>query len=168
MLHSFHNLLLIQIPASQPNPTISKLKGFRVAQFNIASLPKHYEELLIYMRDEPFDILTLNETRLNNSIPDCEVQMPDYDIIRSDRNRNGGGVAVYITTVITYTIRKDLLQDPLEFLCIEVKKPKSKPLLILTWYRPSSAKIELFGKNFLKLIDNEDEDIIITGDLNKY
>ena len=149
----------------QPVP---KLKGFRVAQINIASLPKHYEELLIYMRDEPFDILTLNETRLDNSILDCEVQIPGYDIIRSYRNRNGGGVAMYIRTVIPYIIRKDLSQDTLELLSIEVKKPKSKPLLISTWYRPPSAKIELFEKfeNFLKLIDNEDKDIIITGDLN--
>ena len=119
------------------------------------------------MRDEPFDILTLNETRLDNSILDCEVQIPGYDIIRSDRNRNGGGVAMYIRTVIPYIIRKDLSQDTLELLSIEVKKPKSKPLLISTWYRPPSAKIELFEKfeNFLKLIDNEDKDIIITGDL---
>ena len=53
-------------------------------------------------------------------------------------------------------------------LSIEVKKPKSKPLLISTWYRPPNAKIELFQKfeNFLKLIDNEDKDIIITRDLN--
>ena len=155
-------------PVKQPNPTLPKLKGFKVAQLNIAGLPKYYEELLIYMRDEPFDILTLNETRLDSSILDCEVQIPGYDIIRSDRNRYGGGVAIYIRTIIPYIIRKDLLQDTLELLCIEVRKPKSKPVLISTWYRPPSAKIELFQKfeNFLKLIDNEDKDIIITGDLN--
>ena len=69
---------------------------------------------------------------------------------------------------IPYIIRKDLSRDTLELLSIEVKKPKSKPLLISTWYRPPSAKTELFQKfeNFLKLIDNEDKDIIITGDLN--
>ncbi len=56
----------------QPNPTLPKLKGFKVAQLNIASLPKHYEELFIYMRDEPFDIglLTLNETRLDSTFLD--------------------------------------------------------------------------------------------------
>ena len=120
------------------------------------------------MRDEPFDILTLNETRLDSTFLDCEVQIPGYDIVRSDRNRYGGGVAIYIRTIIPYIIRKDLLQDTLELLCIEVRKPKSKPVLISTWYRPPSAKIELFQKfeNFLKLIDNEDKDIIITGDLN--
>ena len=70
------------------------------------------------MRDEPFDILTLNETRLDSSILDCEVQIPGYDIIRSDRNRYGGGVVIYIRTIIPYIIRKDLLQDTLELLCI--------------------------------------------------
>ncbi|CAB4037673.1 RNA-directed DNA polymerase from transposon BS, partial [Paramuricea clavata] len=71
-------------------------------------------------------------------------------------------------TIIPYIVREDLLQDTLELLCIEVRKPKSKPVLISTWYRPPSAKIELFQKfeNFLKLIDNEDKDIIITGYLN--
>ena len=120
------------------------------------------------MHNQPFDILTLNETGLDRSILDSEVQIPGYDIIRSDRNRYGGGVAIYIRTVIPYVIRKDLLQDTLELLGIEVKKPKSKPLLISTWYRPPRAKIELFQmfENFLKLIDNEDKDIIITGDLN--
>ena len=75
------------------------------------------------MRDGPFNILTLNETRLDNSILDCEVQIPDYDIIRCDRNRNGGGVAMYIKTVIPYIIRKDLSRDTLELFRIEVKKP---------------------------------------------
>ena len=120
------------------------------------------------MHNQPFDILTLNETRLDSSILDSEVQIPGYDIIRSDRNRYGGGVAIYIRTVIPYVIRKDLLQDTLELLSIEVRKSKSKPVLISTWYRPPSAKIELFQmfENFLKLIDNEDKGIIITGDLN--
>ncbi len=62
MLHPpppLHKPVTITInPVKQPNPTLPKLKGFKVAQLNIASLPKHYEELFIYMRDEPFDILT--------------------------------------------------------------------------------------------------------------
>ena len=55
-------------------------------------------------------------------------------------------------------------------ICIEVKKPKSKPLLIATWYRPPNSSIELFSyfnlKKFLQLVDDENKEIIITGDLN--
>ena len=46
----------------------SKLGGFKVAQLNIASLPKHHSELLVCMQNKPFDILTLNETRLDDSV----------------------------------------------------------------------------------------------------
>ena len=42
-----------------------ELKGFKVCQINIASLIKHYDELLIYMQNKLFDIMTLNETRWN-------------------------------------------------------------------------------------------------------
>ena len=31
-----------------------------------------------------------------------EISMCGYDIVRKDRNRNGGGVALYITNVIDY------------------------------------------------------------------
>ena len=48
------------------------------------------------MQDKPFDILTLNQTRLDDSILDSEIKISGYDIICRDRNRYGGGVAMYI------------------------------------------------------------------------
>ncbi len=53
------------------------------------------------------------------------------------------------------------MQDALELLCIEIRKPKSKTLLV--W--PPSSKIELFKsfENFLEQIDDENKDIVITG-----
>ena len=85
-----------------------------------------------------------------------------------DRNRNGGGVATYIRNNIPYIIRQDLVSEAIELLCIEVRKPKSKPLLIATWYRPPNSSHDLFYKfeNFLKLAEDENMEIIITGDLN--
>ena len=51
---------------------------------------------------------------------------------------------------------------------LEINKPKSKALIISTWYRPPSANIELLDyiNNFLQKVDDEDKDIIITGDFN--
>ena len=145
-----------------------KLKGFKVCQLNIASLIKHYDELLLYMQSKPFDIITLNETRLDSSVLNGEIEIPGYDIVRRDRNRNGGGVGMYIISHIPYTIRKDLFPDNLELICVEIKKPKSKPFLITTWYRPPNSSVELFSEfeNFLKLLEDENKEIIITGNLN--
>ena len=55
-----------------------------------------------------------------------------------------------------------------EAICLEINKPKSKALIISTWYRPPSANIELldYFNNFLQKVDDKDKDIIITGDFN--
>ena len=83
---------------------------------------KHYDELLLYMQNKHFDIITLNETRLDSSVLNGEIEIPGYDIVRRDRNRSGGGVAMYIRSNIPYTIRKDLFPDNLELICVEIKK----------------------------------------------
>ena len=76
--------------------SFSKLKGFKIGQINIASLVKHHHELLVYMQSKSLDVFTVNETRLDISVLDCEVEIPGYDIVRLDRNRNGGWVAIFI------------------------------------------------------------------------
>jgi exonuclease III len=53
----------------------------------------------------PFDILAINETKLDSSISDSEIYIHGYTIIRKDRNRNGGGIAIYIK--IIYPILKE-------------------------------------------------------------
>ena len=62
-------------------------------------------------------------------------------------------------------IRQDLVIDSLELLCIEVRK---QTCLIATWYRPPNSSNDLFQKfeHFLKLVDDENIEIIIAGDLN--
>ena len=62
----------------------------------------------------------------------------------------------------------DLNKDDIEFLTIEINKDKIKPFLISTWYRPPNSSIDLFNKfeNILRLIDIEEKESIILGDLN--
>ena len=60
------------------------------------------------------DVLALNETRLDSSISDDLVSIEGYDILRSDRNRNGGGVCIYVRCYINYKNRPDLIPKDLE------------------------------------------------------
>jgi len=69
----------------------SRLKGFKIAALNITSLVKHIDDLRVVMLDSPIDMLAINETRLDSSIPDNEVNISGYSIVRNDRNRSGGG-----------------------------------------------------------------------------
>ena len=63
--------------------------GFKLASLNIASLPKHIDELTVLLSDDPLDISSINETKLDDSFSDDEVYIPGYDIIRRDREHNG-------------------------------------------------------------------------------
>ena len=60
-----------------------ELKGFKVCQINIASLIKHYDELLIYMQNKLFYIITLNETRLDSSVLNGEIEIRSLVMILS-------------------------------------------------------------------------------------
>lgn len=52
------------------SPTVNDLQGFVMAHLNIASLPKHIDELRLQLTKKPLDILSINETRLDDTIND--------------------------------------------------------------------------------------------------
>ena len=94
-----------------------------MAMLNITSLPKHIDEICVLLASKNFDILALNETRLDHSISGDLVSIPNYDIIRNDRNRNGGGVCIYIRNSISYRNLSYTIPDSLEAAALEIHKP---------------------------------------------
>ena len=120
------------------------------------------------MQSQTLDLLALSETRLDNTFTDSAVSIDGYTLIRRDRCRGGGGVAMYVRNVIDFKIRSDLSDPDLEFLCIEIQKPKAKPFLISNWYRPPNSPIELSDKFevLLAKIEAENVESNILGDIN--
>ena len=51
---------------------------------NITSLPKHIDELRVLLASGPIDVLAINETRLDSSISDSEMHIPNYVLVRCD------------------------------------------------------------------------------------
>ena len=107
-------------------PSLPKIRGFKIAFLNTCSLTCHYDELWVFMEGRAIDILGLNETTLDNTIADSQFDIEGYDILRRDRNRNGGDrVAFYVAQSLTYVNRQDLLShEDLEILTVEIKKTK--------------------------------------------
>ena len=97
------------------------------------------------MSTNSVDILAINKTRLDCTISNGQINIPGYVIERKDRNRSGGGAALYIRNIINYK-RFSHQEDDLEFLCIQVSKPKIKPFLVGTWYIPPGSTIETIAK----------------------
>ena len=113
-----------------------------MAALNIVSLEAHTDEHRIYMHSKGIDILAINESRLSSSISNGEVSIPDYILERNDRNRDGGGAALYIRNTINYEHLHDYDDDKLEWLGIKVNKFMTKPFIVGTWYRPPDANAE--------------------------
>ena len=59
--------------------------------------------------------MCLVETWLGSEVLDNEVLIPNYSIVRLDRNRHGGGVAMYIHDSVPYNVLPNGSAD-LEFL----------------------------------------------------
>ena len=152
----------------QPKLGIPLTRGFKIASINLASLYRNIDQLRIYMLSNTVGILPINETRLDSSTQNGEVNIPGYTLERKDRNRNGGGVALYIRDSINYKRLNDLPDDNIELISIQVSKPKTKPFIVCTWYRPPGSTTELMNRfeDVLQKLDSYHMEVDIIGDLN--
>ena len=134
-----------------------------MACLNINSLVSHIDDLRVVMSQfKDIDILAINETILDATIKDGEVHLPGYDVVRKDRESNGrnGSVCIYV--------RSNIIVLNLECLTVEISKPRLKPLLVSTWYRPPQSSPGLFS-TFERIIDKTDAEnleLYLMGDLN--
>ena len=75
--------------------------GLNVCCLNVNSLLKHVDEVRIFCETHKPHILCLNETKLSKEINDEDLQIENYHtIFRKDRDRHGGGVAIYVSDTI--------------------------------------------------------------------
>ena len=78
------------------------------------------------------------------------------------------GIFIYVRDSINFKPRDDIPVDGLELICVETEPPKSKPFLVIAWYRPPSDPVGSFDKleKALAFLDREGKEIILLGDTN--
>ena len=120
-------------------------RNFKLASLNINKLTTHIDELRLFLAHNEIDILSINGTKLNETISDNEVNILGYDIVPRDRTTgSGGGVCFYVKKSIKFTVRNDLNMVTLENLSLEIQQPRSKPFVVVTWHRPPDSSIGIF------------------------
>ena len=116
-------LKILSLPARSLLPKINHLRGVCLS--------------------ESFDVIAVTETWLSLDISDSEVGIPGYSLVRKDRNRHGGGVAIYISTSISYSPLQ--LQHPdLELVTAECYFGVHL-LTIAGFYRPPSSSTDVMS-----------------------
>ena len=102
--------------------------------------------------------MAVNETKIDSKVDDQLIAIDDFSLLRNDRNRQGGGVALYVRNTVGFRPRKDFPNKSLEIICIEVEPPHSNPFIVIAWYRPPSEPNSCFDslqENLSFLIERE-------------
>ena len=141
-------------------------KGLHFLHININSLLPRIDELKCIANKTKAAIIGITESKLDHTVPDLKVNLPGYDILRCNRNRNGGGVACYIRKDLCFNTR-GLNCKVIENIIFDKILPKSKPITICVFYRPPNQAnfMELIVKSF-SLLNLKDNEIYLLGDFN--
>ena len=133
-------------------------KGLHFLHININSLLSKKDEIRCIANKTKAAIIGITESKLDHTVPDSEVNFPGYDILRCDRNRNGGGVACYIRKDLCFNTRT-LHCKEIENLVLYILLLKLKPITVGVFYRPPNQAelMDLMVEKFsnLNLKDNE-------------
>lgn len=124
------------------------------------------EELKILANKTKASVICISETWIDETVTNSEIKIPGYNVIRKDRNKNGGGVCMYIITGVAYNQRTDLAHDSLEAIWCDILLPKTKPFIIGCCYRPPKQTyfVELLEECISKV--GSEMEVLILGDMN--
>ena len=77
----------------QPNnkSKIFRKRGMHFTHININSILPKIDELRLIASETKCILISASETKLDETIPDEEIKIQGYNLIRNDRNRNGEG-----------------------------------------------------------------------------
>ena len=143
-----------------------KSKGLHFIGLNARSLLPKVSELRLFSQKVKPATISVSETWLDDSITDAEIELPGYSLERKDRNRQGGGVCLYIRNDLAYNRRSDLDTFDIESVWIHIHLPKTKPILIASVYRPPNQTDFLSTLEELLKTTEPSEETYILGDIN--
>ena len=158
-----------------PN-SLSKIKELRIGNankviignLNINSIRNKFEQLketvLKYI-----DILVVTETKLDETFLESLFLMDGFSKpYRLDRNKNGGGVMIFIRdTISSKILEKHIFPNDVESIFVELNFRKCKWLLCGTYHPPSQSD-EYFLNNLDKALDTYSRynKVLLMGDFN--
>ena len=178
-------LLLLRCGDVQPNPgpgTLHIENGLlSVCHINTNSLYVRTDQNPTYKIDEIYStfcidnkchVICISETWLNGTIPDCNIELPGYNLFRRDRYDGYGGVAIYVSKTIFSSEIVDMRSHVSENIWVLIHIG-SKKIALAVFYRPPNADptqvnnfIEDFQDQLNKIYEHKPHHLLITGDFN--
>ena len=103
---------------------------------NRNSILSKIDEFRVIAKKSKAAVIGITESKLGGTVLDGEINIDGYEVIRSDRNRHGGGLACYVRNDISFNIRSDF-SDEIDSILFDMLLPiKTKPILLGILSRP--------------------------------
>ncbi|XP_069134336.1 uncharacterized protein [Argopecten irradians] len=140
--------------------------GLRFAHLNVRGLLSKLDYIRILLRNQTFDVLTISESHLDDSIEDGELSVSGYSMYRKDRNRRGGGVVTYVLN--TLSSAAEYCETDLELLSITIRHNNSSPITCVTVYRPPNELANWYDRfdSVMEKLSTEKNNLVVLGDFN--
>ena len=141
-------------------------KNFKILHLNVNSLFSKIFEFQNILETQLYDLIFLNETKLDAHIPNSSFLNINYKLIRRDRTGSGGGVLVYVKNSVK--LRSHAILNDIEAIHMEIELGSSGLANFFCCYNPnyngyedfiSCLEAYMFGIDLSK-------PLFIVGDLN--
>ena len=138
-----------------------------LGHLNVRSVVSKMDEIKLQLERHRSMILGLSETWLDSSVGDNEVSIDGFGLHRNDRNRNGGGVLVYVPDDLKCFRRYDLECCNVEAVRLQVKV-SSETFLLCHVYRPPNVPTSWFDsfENMVECMVRLNAKTVVMGDFN--
>ena len=149
------------------NYDVFKKRGLHFLHININSILSKIEEVKIIALKTNATVIGISESKLDESVLNSEISIPSYNILRCDRNRNGGGVLCYVKNTICYNQREHFSNE-FENIFFDILLPNTKPILVGNIYRPPDQLgfLEKLSNAILNAQNFDSQEVYILGDFN--
>ena len=111
-----------EVPSKDKWKIFSK-RGPHMIHLNTNSVLSKIDELRVIAKKSKAAVIGVPE--LDATVLDGEINIDGYEVMRSDRNRHGGGVACYVRNDISFNVKTDF-SDEIENIFFDVLLPTLK------------------------------------------
>ena len=152
---------------------INNKDNLKFANVNINSVRHKFPPLAEVLGRSMIDILSIQETKLDDNFPDSQFSVLGYQLHRKDHKNNSGGLMMLIRDDLPQQRREDLenvqaTSCRIELMVIEIMIYNEKWLMLNLYKQPkvkNSCIIEVLEYLFDKCRQNANN-ILLFGDLN--
>ena len=154
---------------------LTNKKQFKIAHINVNSIRYKIEPFKEVLNESIFDVLTIQETKIDESFPDNQFHVPMYRLYRQDFKHNEGGIMMYIRNDFPQYRRSDIERfsinnndGRIEILAVEVSINKEKWIFISIYKQPKVKMNTIVTciDNIMLELSHTDFNIVLLGDFN--